>query len=209
MDLSSAVRVAGRGAAAFGVVAAGVAVGVLAERALVRRSALSADDEPQLGALRGEVREILTPDGTALHVEVDEPEDLVSSDVTIIFCHGYALTHDSWHYQREHLRGSARLVFYDQRSHGRSQKASDASHHIDQLGRDLAAVIDAIAPSSPIVLIGHSMGGMSVMAYADQNPEAFGSRIRGVALIATTAGNVQANSRGLPGPLGKIGRAHV
>ncbi|MCH1403413.1 MAG: hypothetical protein L7U50_03845, partial [Candidatus Nanopelagicales bacterium] len=115
MDLSSAVRVAGRGAAAFGVMAAGAAVGVLAERALVRRSALSADDEPQLGALRGEVREIVTPDGTALHVEVDEPEDMDSSDVTIIFCHGYALTHDSWHYQREHLRGSARLVFYDQR----------------------------------------------------------------------------------------------
>ena len=204
MDLSSAVRVAGRGAAAFGVVAAGAAVGVLAERALVRRSALSADDEPQLGALRGEVREILTPDGTALHVEVDEPEDLDRGDVTIIFCHGYALTHDSWHYQREHLRGSARLVFYDQRSHGRSQKASDASHHIDQLGRDLAAVIDAIAPSGPIVLVGHSMGGMSVMAYADQNPEAFGSRIRGVALVATTAGNVQANSLGLPGPFGKI-----
>ncbi len=164
----------------------------------MRRSALSADDEPQLGALRGEVREILTLDGTALHVEVDEPEDLDSSDVTIIFCHGYALTHDSWHYQREHLRGSARLVFYDQRSHGRSQKASDASHHIDQLGRDLAAVIDASAPSGPIILVGHSMGGMSVMAYADQNPEAFGSRIRGVALVATTAGNVQANSLGLP-----------
>ena len=137
-------------------------------------------------------------------MEVDEPEDMDSSDVTIIFCHGYALTHDSWHYQREHLRGSARLVFYDQRSHGLSAKASDASHHIDQLGRDLAAVIDAIAPGGPIVLIGHSMGGMSVMAYADQNPEAFGSRIRGVALVATTAGNVQANSLGLPGPLGKI-----
>ena len=57
MDLSSAVRVAGRGAAAFGVVAAGAAVGVLAERTLVRRSALSANDEPQLGALRGEVRD--------------------------------------------------------------------------------------------------------------------------------------------------------
>ena len=82
MDLSSAVRVAGRGAAAFGVVAAGAAV-VCSPSGLVRRSALSGMMS-RTGWLRGQVREILTPDGTALHVEVDEPEDLVSRDVTII-----------------------------------------------------------------------------------------------------------------------------
>jgi pimeloyl-ACP methyl ester carboxylesterase len=207
MDISSAWRLAGRGVAAVGVVAAGAAVGVLAERALVRRSAVTSGEESVLGTLRGEVREVTTPDGTRLHVEVDEPASPGDDDLTIVFCHGYALTQDSWHYQREHLRGRARLVFYDQRSHGRSEIADDASHHIDQLGHDLAAVIDAVVPSGPIVLIGHSMGGMSVMAYADQHPEAFGTRIRGVALIATTAGSVRANSLGLPGPVGKIAQS--
>lgn len=207
MDISSAWRLAGRGVAAAGVVAAGAAVGVLAERALVRRSAVASGEETVLGTLRGEVRELTTPDGTRLHVEVDEPSSPGEDDLTVIFCHGYALTQDSWHYQREHLRGTARLVFYDQRSHGRSEIADDASHHIDQLGQDLAAVIDAVVPSGPIVLIGHSMGGMSVMAYADQHPEAFGTRIRGVALIATTAGSVRANSLGLPGPVGKIAQS--
>ena len=207
MDISSAWRLAGRGVAAAGVVAAGAAVGVLAERALVRRSALDAGEESTLGTLRGDVREFVTADGTALHVEVDEPHDPKDTDLTIVFCHGYALTHDSWHYQREHLRANARLVFYDQRSHGRSTMAGGASHHIDQLGHDLGAVIDAFVPNGPIVLIGHSMGGMSIMAYADQHPEQFGSRVRGVALIATTAGSVRANSLGLPGPLGKAVQA--
>ena len=207
MDISSAWRLAGRGVAAAGVVAAGAAVGVLAERVLVRRSAVASDEESVLGTLRGEVRELTTPDGTRLHVEVDEPSTPSHDDLTIVFCHGYALTQDSWHYQREHLRGTARLVFYDQRSHGRSEMADDSSHHIDQLGHDLAAVIDAVVPSGPIVLVGHSMGGMSVMAYAEQHPESFGTRIRGVALIATTAGSVRANSLGLPGPVGKIAQS--
>ena len=204
MDLTSAMRVAGRGVAAAGVIAAGAAVGVLAERAFIRRSVRVDADGEHLGSLRGEVRELTTADGTRLHVEVDEPDDPSAADLTVVFCHGYALTQDSWHYQRKVLRGRARLVFYDQRSHGRSAKAEFDTHHIDQLGHDLAAVIEAVAPEGPIVLVGHSMGGMSVMAYAEQNPQEIGSRIRGVALVATTAGGVRANTLGIPGPLGRL-----
>jgi pimeloyl-ACP methyl ester carboxylesterase len=204
MDLTSAMRVAGRGVAAAGVLAAGAAVGVLAERALIRRSARVDDDDESLGSLRGEERELITADGTRLHVEVDEPDDPAAADLTVVFCHGYALTQDSWHYQRKDLRGSARLVFYDQRSHGRSTKAEFDTHHVDQLGSDLAAVIEAVVPEGPIVLVGHSMGGMSVMAYAEQHPNVIGSRVRGVALVATTAGGVRANTLGMPGPLGRL-----
>jgi pimeloyl-ACP methyl ester carboxylesterase len=204
MDLTSALRVAGRGVAAAGVIAAGAAVGVLAERALIRRSARTDDDDEGLGSLRGDVHELLTADGTRLHVEVDEPNDPAAADLTVVFCHGYALTQDSWHYQRKELRGSARLVFYDQRSHGRSARADFDTHHVDQLGRDLDAVLRAVAPTGPVVLVGHSMGGMSVMAYAAQHPEQIGPYVRGVALIATTAGSVRANTMGIPGPLGRL-----
>jgi pimeloyl-ACP methyl ester carboxylesterase len=54
------------------------------------------------------------------------------------------------------------------------------------------------------VLVGHSMGGMSVMAYAEAHPDAIGSRVRGIALVATTAGGVRANTLGMPGPLGRL-----
>ena len=50
---------------------------------------------------------------------------------------------------------------------------------IDQLGRDLAAVLDTLAPRGPIVLVGHSMGGMAVLALAAQRPELFARARRG------------------------------
>ena len=82
---------------------------------------------------------------------------------------------------------SGRLVFWDQRSHGRSGRGPAENATIDQLGRDLESVIAATAPTGPLVLVGHSMGGMTVMSYAAHHPEVFGDRVRGVALIATSS----------------------
>ena len=56
-----------------------------------------------------------------------------------------------------------------------------------------------MAPDGPLVLVGHSMGGMTIMALAEQRPELFADRVRGVALIGTSAGEV--GRRGLPLPL--------
>ena len=89
---------------------------------------------------------------------------------TIVFSHGYALSLDSWHFQRKALRGRYRLVFWDQRGHGRSATGPHGSATIDQIGRDLARVIEALAPDGPLVLVGHSMGGMTVMSLAEQDP---------------------------------------
>jgi pimeloyl-ACP methyl ester carboxylesterase len=56
-----------------------------------------------------------------------------------------------------------------------------------------------VAPDGPLVLVGHSMGGMTIMALAEQRPELFADRVRGVALIGTSAGEV--GRRGLPLPM--------
>lgn len=122
--------------------------------------------------------------------------------VTVVFSHGYCLTQDSWHFQRAALRGVVRAVYWDQRSHGRSERGRDQSAGkpatIDQLGRDLKAVLDAAVPEGPVVLVGHSMGGMSVMAFADQFPEYVRERVAGVAFIATSSGKLAAVTLGLP-----------
>jgi pimeloyl-ACP methyl ester carboxylesterase len=60
---------------------------------------------------------------------------------------------------------------------------------VDALGRDLGLVLDEVVPTGDVVLVGHSMGGMTVMALAEQRPELFGSRVRGVALLGTGAGH--------------------
>ncbi len=195
LDLSPALRIAGRGIAAASAIAAGAAIGALAERALVRK-APQGDDE-NLGSLHGRAQRITMADGTELYVEIDESAD-PDDTLTIVFSHGYALSLDSWHYQRKALLGKARMVFYDQRSHGRSQRADFDTHHVDQLGSDLGEVIDALAPTGPLMLMGHSMGGMTIMALADQRPELIRERVFGVGLIATSAGALEQGNLGLP-----------
>ncbi len=69
---------------------------------------------------------------------------------------------------------------------------------IDLLGRDLKAVIDAAAPEGPLVLVGHSMGGMTMMALAAQYPDLVAERVVGAAFIGTSAGNLSDVNYGLP-----------
>lgn len=189
---SAPLRIAGRGLLAAAAIAAGVVAGAVIERAVVRR------DAEVLEPLGGTEQTVTTTDGTDLLVIVDEPIEPDPQHLTVLFAHGYALTSQSWYFQRAGLRGEARLVLYDQRSHGRSAQAAFDSHHVDQLGEDLAEVIAAVAPTGPLVLIGHSMGGMTVMSLAQQQPELFRDRVVGIALIATTATGLTGDVLGLP-----------
>lgn len=206
-------RVAGIAGAVGAALAVGAAIGVATERIVVRRALLPdyASEEPY-GLLRGTVVPVTATDGTALHVEVEEPPegsaaDRIGDGLTLVFCHGYALAQDTWHYQRRDLGSMARLVFWDQRSHGRSGRGHRDFATIDQLGADLAAVIDATCPpGAPVILVGHSMGGMTVMAYADLRPQEFGERIVGVALVSTSAGGLAEVPLGLPAPMARAFR---
>jgi pimeloyl-ACP methyl ester carboxylesterase len=120
---------------------------------------------------------------------------------TVVFTHGYCLSQDVWHFQRAALRGAVRTVYWDQRSHGRSARAPVGEPvTIDQLGRDLKAVLDEAVPEGPIVLVGHSMGGMTVMALADLYPEFVAERVTGVAFVDTSAGGLGEVTYGLPLP---------
>jgi pimeloyl-ACP methyl ester carboxylesterase len=188
----SPLRIAGKGLLAAAALAAGVIAGAVIERTLVRR------DTEDLPPLVGEETTVTTVDGTVLHVVVDDPEQPDPAALTVVFAHGYALSLESWYFQRAGLRGEARLVLYDQRSHGRSAQAEFDSHHVDQLGRDLGDVIAAVAPTGPLLLVGHSMGGMTVMSLAQQQPDLFRDRVVGVALIATTATGLTGDVLGLP-----------
>jgi pimeloyl-ACP methyl ester carboxylesterase len=172
---------------AAGTAVAGAGAAVAVQRIAAHRLRLYPDpaaDEP-LGELRGREFVVLAPDGAPLHVEVNGPDD---APVTIIFCHGFALHQDSWHYQRRDLGTAARLVFWDQRGHGRSGRTAGQPVTVEQTGADLNAIIRAMAPGrTRVVLVGHSMGGMTIMALAGGHPELFGRKVVGVVLIATAA----------------------
>jgi pimeloyl-ACP methyl ester carboxylesterase len=118
---------------------------------------------------------------------------------TLLFTHGFCLPQDSWHYQRAEFSGEYRMVFWDQRGHGRSGRPRrGAELSVDVLGEDLYAVLEATCPTGPVILIGHSMGGMTMMALAEKHPELFGDRIVGAALLATSAGEFGDLAFGLP-----------
>jgi pimeloyl-ACP methyl ester carboxylesterase len=201
--LLAAGRAAGTAGAALGIAAVGAAVGFAAERYVVGRSLRRADPyaDEKFGSLRGIPHTVETDDGVLLHVEVDN--DASESPLTVVFTHGYALNQDSWHFQRRDLAGRARLVFWDQRSHGRSGRAPEGSVTFERLGRDLADVIDQVGPEGPLVLVGHSMGGMTVLALAGVRPDLFRDRVAGVAFVSTSA-HLGRVSLGLPGPLGRL-----
>lgn len=169
--------------AAAGIAAASMAVGVAQRSRVIARR--GAGDETPFGSLRSEPLHIITDDATDLYAEIDE----APSELTVIFAHGYSLNLDCWHFQRAGYRGQIRTVFYDQRSHGRSARSSEAGSTIEQLGSDLRRVIEQTSPG-PCVLIGHSMGGMSIVSLAEQHPELFGDKVVGVGLISTTAGGL-------------------
>ncbi len=142
---------------------------------------------------------VTTPDGVPLAVREAGP---VNAPVTMVFVHGFCLRLGAFHFQRtrlpDRLGPQVRMVFYDQRGHGRSGEAAPDSYTLTQLGKDLQSVLEVVAPRGVIVLVGHSMGGMTVLSHARQFPEQYGRRIAGAALISTAAEGVSRS------PLGEI-----
>jgi len=193
------------GAAVAGAATAAAVAGLATQRTRARARARGEEEDPGFGTLRSPPRTLRTEDGVALHVEVDEPAagspGAVPGAPTVVFVHGYLLSLDGWHFQREALRGTHRMVFYDQRSHGRSERSDGAHATLEQLGRDLAQVLDEVVPDGPVVLVGHSMGGMALLSFAEQVPEVVADRVVGVAFLATSAGDV---GRLLPGAPGRL-----
>ncbi|HEU5158897.1 MAG TPA: alpha/beta hydrolase [Streptosporangiaceae bacterium] len=195
MSKGKALGIAG---AAVGLgAAAGIGAAVGISRYAVGRVRFRPDPQAgePLGTLRGRSLTVLADDGLPLHVEVDGPDD---APLTLVFCHGYTLNQHAWHYQRRDLK-DRRMVFWDQRSHGRSGRSKPTHATIDQTGADLHAVLRAtVRPDDKVVLIGHSMGGMSIMALAESHPELFGDQVVAAALINTSAGRLKEMTLGLP-----------
>ncbi len=188
-------------AGAAGLAAVGSVAGVSVARAVTRRTT---DDDPHRGedfglldADRSYV--VTTPDGVPLAVREVGPVD---APLTVVFAHGFCLRMGAFHFQRARLTAQwgpqVRMVFYDHRGHGQSGDAPSDTFTVSQLGQDLEAVLAVMAPRGPVVLVGHSMGGMTVLSHARQYPKRYGNRIVGVALISSAAEGVSRS------PLGEI-----
>jgi pimeloyl-ACP methyl ester carboxylesterase len=184
--MSNAPRVAVGAAAAAGVVAAG-----LAGRALWRQRHPPGGDRAW-GPPPEDLGPIEAFDGTELAVRAAGPPD----GPILLFSHGFSLDMTTWREQWSDLGDEFRCIALDHRAHGRSEVPGTGDVSLRSMGRDLATVLDAVASDRRVVLIGHSMGAMAILALAEQRPDLFGPRIGGVVFLGTSASNLLRGAMG-------------
>jgi len=171
-------------AVSAGVVAGALAAGMIGG-ALVRRRH-PRDVEPLGPPPPEDLGPVDSFDGTELAVRAaGDPEAPV-----ILLAHGFSLDMSSWWAVWPELAKDFRVIALDLRSHGASGRAVHGDLSLRAMGRDLAAVLDAVAPGRPAVVVGHSMGAVAILALAEQRPELFGPRIAGVALIGAASSDL-------------------
>ncbi len=197
-----------RGTLVVGAAAVGAAV-VVARRRAAARGVDSPVAEPTQAPPPlpvGRTRTVMADDGTELSVTEHGAQEPTA---TFVLAHGYVQSSALWAGQVRDLvdaRPDLKVVTYDHRGHGGSGRATRETANLEQLGRDLRSVVDAVAPSGPLLLAGHSMGGMTIMSLAEQAPELFGDRVVGVGFVATSSGRLSEVTWGMPAPVAALVR---
>ncbi len=141
-----------------------------------------------------EIVPVVTSDGARLRVHAYGPEQ---GDV-IVLIHGWSCSIEYWNPQINDLADEYRVVAYDQRGHGESQPGT-RPFGTQQLADDLCAVLDAVLrPGQRAILVGHSMGGMTIQAWARHYPQQVPQRASAVLLATTAARRIPARAKVIP-----------
>ena len=105
---------------------------------------------------------------------------------TVLLVHGYIESVEFWApVVRRLSTAGLDIVIVDQRGHGCSDRGS-APFDTDTLAADLKAWVEVLDLRNAI-LVGHSMGGVSAMAFSATYPEVAAERLRAQVLVATLA----------------------
>jgi pimeloyl-ACP methyl ester carboxylesterase len=147
--------------------------------------------QPQTFPTQAVQRLVSARDGVRIAVADSGPMD---ADHTIVLLHGLCLSRQSWstpaYLLSESLSDGVRIISYDHRGHGRSQRAPTATYHVDQLADDLADILEELRIDSPLTLAGHSLGGMTALTYSARPARLQPVQPHGLVLVATAAGQL-------------------
>lgn len=164
----------------------------LAQQRADRRRILADPEHATLNApLEGRPLPVTTPDGVRLHAEAFGPEDAP----TIVLIHGWTCELRFWTYQIQDLSKDFRVVAYDLRGHGESEGPDGADYSIETLADDLEAILQACVPQGQRpVLAGHSLGAMTLVAWAGRHPDEVRDRLAAAVLVNTGLGDLISES---------------
>jgi len=142
-------------------------------------------------------RTVTTSDGVPLSVYDWGPH---AAGHTVVLLHGFCLDKDSWNIQVTQLihrwGSNIRIISYDHRGHGDSGNAPMDTYRIDRLADDLAELLVALGVTGPLTLVGHSMGGMTALAYLGRPAGKRPVEPESLVLVATAAGNLGSHGLG-------------
>ncbi|MFF0780946.1 alpha/beta fold hydrolase [Streptomyces sp. NPDC003720] len=134
---------------------------------------------------------VVSADGAPLHAEVHGPEDAPP----VVLSHGWTCSTAFWAAQIRELAADHRVIAYDQRGHGRSPASRACT--TEALADDLEAVLaQTLAPGEKALVVGHSMGGMTVMAASARSR--FREHAAAVLLCSTGSSRLVAEARVVP-----------
>lgn len=129
-------------------------------------------------AAEGEV--VPVEDGSRLYVE--RPSGLGSTaSVTLVWTHGWGLDATIWAPLTDRLSDHPTLM-WDLPGLGRSRSGGSGSVGPKAFAADLDRLLDDTP--GPLVLIGHSIGGMTLQSWLSRSPER--ERVAGLVLLNTT-----------------------
>lgn len=124
---------------------------------------------------------IMRPDGSEIHVETSGP----AQRPTVILTHGWSMSREEWVYLRATWGDQFRVVVWDLPGLGKSKSPRNNDFSLEKYARDLHAVIEA-SGTAPVILMGHSIGGMTILTFCKLFPELLGTRVSKLVLVHTT-----------------------
>jgi pimeloyl-ACP methyl ester carboxylesterase len=142
---------------------------------------------------------IRAADGTGLHCTVAGRD----SAPTVVLVHGWTCKREFWAPQLNALQHDLRLVSYDLRGHGKSDGPAEGDFSVESLADDLAHVLQAtLRDGERTVLVGHSLGAMTIVAFGHRHPELLRERVASVVLLSTGVRDLITESLVLRAPSG-------
>jgi pimeloyl-ACP methyl ester carboxylesterase len=178
------------------LIAGGVAAGAIAAgavgRTVLRRRADHDLEAPLWDLPPDDLGPVGSFDGTQLAVRAaGDP-----AAPMLLFVHGFSLDMTTWREQWVDLSVDHRCVLMDQRGHGASAQPADGDLSVRSMGRDIAAVLEAVAPGRQVVVVGHSMGAIATLAMAEVRPDVLATSVAGIVLVGTSASELVRGAMG-------------